>query len=138
MAMIEIKWHPNSKELRSFAALWLLFFGGLSAWFYWQGSTGWIPIVSAGMAIGGGMLGLVLPKAMKPVYVVWMCLAFPIGWLVSHIIMGVIYFGILLPTGLLLRLTGNDPLNKGVDRSAKSYWSAHEEPDSPARYFRQF
>ena len=138
MAMIEIKWHPDPKELRSFGALWLLFFGGLSAWFYFQGSASWIPIMLGGVACVGGLLGLIVPRSLKLVYVIWMCLAFPIGWLISHILMGVIYFGILLPTGLLLRAVGKDPLSKSVDRDAESYWSAHQDPDTPARYFRQF
>lgn len=136
--MIDINWRPSLKELRGFALLWLLFFGLLGVWFFLRGSTETLISVLFGVAIIGGLAGLIFPSALRPVYVVWMCLAFPIGWLVSHLLLATIFFGLLLPTGLLLKACGYNSLHRKFDRNARSYWTPRPEPDDPKRYFRQF
>ena len=46
---------------------------------------------------------------------------FPIGWVVSHLLLGVVYFLVLTPIGLTLRALGRDPLERRFDQSASSY-----------------
>ena len=72
-----------------------------------------------------------------PMYLGWMRLVFPIGWVVSHLLFGVIYFLVLTPIGLTLRLIGHDPLRRHRPPSAVSYWTEHPVADQD-RYFRQF
>ena len=137
MAMMEINWNPSRKELRQFGFLCLLFFGVLGAWSYSNnGFTIWNELLFAA-AIIGGVLGAVAPQLLKYVFVGWIVAVFPIGWTVSHILLGAIYYLILTPIGLLVRAFGNDPMNRTFDRGAKSYWSTHEQ-EQVARYFRQF
>ena len=138
MALITINWQPTPKELRAFAALWLVFFGLLGAWLAWRGSPASIYLLLWGVGVFGGLLGFAVPAAVRPIYVAWMCLAFPIGWLISHLLLGFVYFGLLVPTGLLLRLFGHDPMQRTIDRGCPSYWSPRDQNDNPARYFRQF
>lgn len=135
---MEIKWHPTEKELRSFAILWLLFFGLLGSWWFWQGSSPWTYQSLGAIALSGGALGLTIPSAMRPIYVAWMCLAFPIGWMISHLLLGTLYFGLLLPTGLLLKAFRADPLQRELDPDATSYWSPRTSANGPERYYRQF
>ena len=138
MALITINWQPTAKELRAFAALWLVFFGLLGAWMAWRGNPAVIYLLLWGTGFCGGLLGFAVPAAVRPLYVAWMCLAFPIGWVISHLLLGLVYFGLLLPTGLLLRLFGNDPMQRTIDRDCSSYWSPRKQEDEPSRYFRQF
>ena len=138
MALITINWQPSSKELRSFAAIWLVFFGIIGAWLAWRGSPTMVYLVIWGVAFSGGLLGFAAPAAIRPLYIAWMCLAFPIGWVVSHLLLGLVYFGLLLPTGLLLRLFGYDPMQRKIDRECASYWSPRKREVDPGRYFRQF
>jgi hypothetical protein len=64
--------------------------------------------------------------------------AYPIGWTISHLLLLIVYYVILTPVGLAMRLAGRDPLDRSPDPAAESYWVRRTPPDSPARYFRQF
>ena len=57
-----------------------------------------------------GLVGVLRPGFLRPVYVLWMALAFPIGWTVSHLLLLIVYYLVLTPIGLLMRLFGYDPL----------------------------
>jgi len=137
VAMMEINWNPSRKELRQFGFLCLVFFGGLAAWY---GSSNGMTLgvkLLTGAALVGGVLGAVAPQLLKYVFVGWIVAVFPIGWTVSHLLLGFIYFFILTPIGLLLKVLGQDPMNRTLDRAAKTYWTTHEQAPM-ARYFRQF
>ena len=88
-------------------------------------------------AVVGGVLGAVAPQLLKWIFVGWIVAVFPIGWTVSHLLLGFIFFFVLTPIGLLLRVLGHDPMNRTFDRNAKTYWTTHEQAPV-ARYFRQF
>jgi hypothetical protein len=137
MAMMEINWNPTRKELREFGFLCLLFFGGLAAWNWHKGGvTLGVELLSAAALIGG-VLGAVAPQLLKYIFVGWIVAVFPIGWTISHLLLGFIFFFVLTPIGLLLRALGQDPMNRRFDRNAKTYWSTHDTAPV-ARYFRQF
>ena len=64
--------------------------------------------------------------------------AFPVGFVVSHLVLAILFFGVLTPAGLLMRLLGRDPLERKFDEGRKSYWVDLPEPKEPRDYFRQF
>jgi len=142
MAMVEINWNPSKKELRQFAAILLavgIFFGGMEVyrtgtldlghWFWGRLSV---------IAVCVGALGVAVPVLLRPLYVGWMVLAFPIGWTVSHLLLGGMYYLVLTPLGWIVRAMGNDPMKRKFDREAPTYWVEHRTGDDPATYFRQF
>ena len=135
--MMEINWNPSRKELRQFGFLCLAFFGGLAAYNWYHGGVTLAVELLTAAALIGGVLGAVAPQLLKYVFVGWIVAVFPIGWTVSHLLLGFIYFFILTPIGLLLRLLGQDPMNRSFDPGAKTYWTTHEQAPV-ARYFRQF
>lgn len=138
MAIISINWRPARRELRQFAGLWLGVFGLLGAWMLYQsGAQGYGSWVLAA-AVALGVPGLVVPAILRPVYVTWMVLAFPIGWTVSHLLLGSIFYGVITPIGLLLRASGHDPMMRKFDRNASSYWIDHRTGGDPTSYLRQF
>ncbi|MFT4571163.1 MAG: hypothetical protein ACI8TX_001110 [Hyphomicrobiaceae bacterium] len=138
MAMIDINWNPSARELRQFGGLCILFFGGLSAW-AWFGheSQTWATIAGTAAVVLGG-LGLVAPNLLRWVFVGWIVAAFPIGWTISHFLMGFIYFVLMTPMAFLMSMVGRDPMERGFDPKAKTYWSTHEKADDVSHYFRQF
>lgn len=135
--MMEINWNPSRKELRQFGFLCLAFFGFLAATHYHRAGLTLVTEALAAAAIVGGVLGAVAPQLLKWIFVGWIVAVFPIGWTVSHLLLGFIFFAVLTPIGLVLRALGHDPMNRAFDRGAKSYWTAHEQAPV-ARYFRQF
>ena len=59
-----------------------------------------------------------MPRANLPIFVGLTILAYPIGFVVSYFIMGLLFFGMITPLGLLFRLIGKDPLNRGFEPAA--------------------
>jgi hypothetical protein len=64
--------------------------------------------------------------------------AYPIGWVVSHVLLALIYFGVLTPIGRIMAVCGYDPMERRFDRAASSYWIEREPNRDASRYFRQF
>ena len=121
MAMMPIKWRPSARELRWFAGLLIAFFAGVAGlWWRRSGQTTG-PVVMASVALVIGLIGLMIPAAIRWVYVVWMVAVWPIGWAVSHVLLALIFFGVIMPIGLILRILGRDPMRKNFDRFAKTY-----------------
>ncbi len=137
MAMVEINWNPTRRELRQFGLLCLTIFGGMAAYGYFHDGSVLAMRILAGAALVGGTLGVLAPQALRPIFVGWMIAAFPIGWTISHLLLGAIFFCVLTPIGLMLRAFGQDPMHRSFDRGAKTYWNPHEQVEVK-RYFRQF
>jgi len=144
MSLIEIDWNPNHKKLRQFALIWFCGFVLVGALFAWRlgcfaGNHSWnTPLVIWLVAALVGLTGGLFPVAVKPVYKLWMALTFPIGWVLSHTVLGVIYFGLFTLVGLIFRLIGRDPLDRRGTRQAESYWVKRSGRVSTKRYFQQF
>ena len=144
MALIEVNWRPGRAQLRQFALISLAGFGLLGLVFAWRmgalsGSGRWtvaLALWAAGALIGA--MGLAHPPAALPAYVALMAVALPIGWVVTHVVMAVLYYGLFTPIGLFFRLIGRDPLHRRFDADAPSYWVPRPPSPRPARYFRQF
>ena len=140
MQWSDIQFDPPRKMLRQFAALWIVFFGGFAVWQTLVRGNPLLATVFAVLALTVGPIGLVRPEWLRPVYVSWMVLAFPIGWTVSQVIIGVMFYAVFTPIGLLFRLIGRDPLELRRARppGRESYWAPKPAPTSPRRYFQQF
>jgi hypothetical protein len=137
MALVQINWKPKPRELRQFAGLWLGFFGLLGAYFRFVAEASTAATLLWAISLVG-VLGLFAPSFVRPLYVVWMALAMPIGWLVSHLLLLTMYYLVLTPIGLIMRVCGYDPLERRLDRTAKSYWHDQEQAAGFEQYFKQF
>jgi hypothetical protein len=137
MALLQLNWKPNRRELRQFAALWVGFFGliGLYCFLVRESSTAAI-VLWAISVVGVG--GWFVPSLIRPLYVVWIALAMPIGWTVSHLLLLAMFYLVFTPIGLIMRACAYDPLARRFDRVAKSYWHDHERNAEFHRYFKQF
>lgn len=111
----------STKDLRNFGlimgALFALIFGLLLPWLWGQVIPTW-PWVVAGLF---GTCALVRPKSLMPVYRIWMRIATVLGWINTRIILGLVFYLFLLPTGTLMRLLGKDPMARQFDPTAESY-----------------
>jgi hypothetical protein len=133
----DIDFRPSDKKLRQFAGLWLGFFLVLAAWqAYRQHTT--VAAIFAASALTIGPLGLLSPGLMRPIFVGWTVLAFPIGWVVSNTILALLFFGLFTPVALVFRLIGRDALSLRRRPEASSYWTPKPRPASVRRYLQPF
>ena len=136
--MIEINWNPSRKELRIFAVLEVIFFGIVAWMLYGKTGSQTVALTMFGIAAIVGIAGFCLPKYMRIGYVVWMAAVMPIGWVVSHLVLGFAFFLVITPIGLVMRLFGRDPLQRQIDKNATTYWILRSPNQDSKRYFRQF
>jgi hypothetical protein len=81
--------------------------------------------------------GLAVPFALKPFQKAWMALSILLGWVMTRVILSVLFYLAITPLSLVLRLAGMRFLDKG--RNEKSYWRYRKTEDKdPSRYERQF
>jgi len=65
--------------------------------------------------------GAVVPVALRQIYRGWMFIGHVLGWINTRIILGVLYYGIVTPMGIVMKLTGRDPMRRGFDPQAVTY-----------------
>ena len=95
----------------------------------------WAALVSAIFFV----TSLVGYPVLKPVYIGWMTFAFALGWVNTRLFLGLFFYLILTPMGLLVRLLGKDLLDERIDRKASSYWKKRDPaPPDPSRFERMF
>jgi len=145
--MIEIDFQPDRSTLRQFG--WIAL-GGFSllaglAWMEWAVFAFGLgearaPVALGLLAVGGvaAFFSLVAPKANLPLFVGLSILAFPIGFVLSYLILGFLFYGVITPIGLAMRLFGRDPLLRSFDSDQASYWSEPRPPRGKESYFKQF
>ncbi len=87
-------------------------------------SVGWRWFV--GLGVGLFVLSRVAYPVMKPIHIGWMALAFALGWFNTRLLLGIFFYLILTPLGVLMRLFGRDLIDQKIDRQAKSYWKKRD------------
>jgi len=138
VALIRIDHHPSTRQLNVFGVIWLVFFAVLGGVLLRNGSSALAAMVVWIFAIIVPSVGWIVPEFMRLVYVAMAYAAFPIGFVVSWLIMVVVYYLVLTLIGLVMRLFGYDPMNRRFDRSADTYWCPREQDTRLDKYFRQF
>ncbi len=129
---------PTSGELRWFG-LMLAAFAAVVGGLVLHLSGNWS---GAGIVWAVGLLLALVYYALPPfrylMFRLWMGLFFPVGWLISHLLMAMVYYLLVTPVALGMRLAGRDALGKGFDPAATTYWTAVEAKPKSDRYFQQF
>src|SRR6185295_8198865 len=86
------------------------------------------------LAVVGAVVGMIAPRALRPVFVGWMIAVFPIGWLVSHALLAVVFYGVFTPLSLAFRALGRDALRRQRSNDA-SYWLSKRAAADVAGYY---
>jgi hypothetical protein len=124
--------------LRQFAGLWLLAFAGLACWQGFARGHAAAAAVLAALAVAVGVPGLVWPRAVRPVFVGGMVLAFPVGWAVAQVTMAFLFYGLLTPLGLVFALAGRDALGLRRRPGRETYWAPKPAAADVGRYYRPY
>ena len=145
--LVELNFNPDTKTLRQFGVIAFVGFGIIALLAYYEKlifsfglGDARMPVVASFAALGslGLLLSLVAPRANRLLYVGLSLLAFPIGFVLSYVIMGTLYFLIIGPIAVAFRLYGRDSMHRAYDPNAPSYWSTARPPRDKESYFHQY
>jgi Saxitoxin biosynthesis operon protein SxtJ len=128
---------PDDRMLRQFAFLWIIFFGAIALAQEFHHHRHVLAMVLGVLAAVVGAFGIVWPRAIKPIFIAWMILVFPIGWIVSHVMLGILFYGMFCPVGLLFRITGRDGLELKPRQEGATYWQPKPHGKDKLQYLRQ-
>ncbi len=119
----------KTRHLRRFGLMVGGVFTVLAVWpvLFRGGPLRWWAATIAGVLI---VLGTVVPISLQWPYRGWMFAGHILGWLNTRLLLGLVYYLIMTPTGLLLRLLGHDPLDREL-RDRLSYWRERQPHSDP-------
>ena len=112
--------NAKTRDLRKFGLLIGGVFGLLGLWFYLRHKPFYWWMLAPGVPLI--LFGAILPRSLKWIYVGWMTFALTLGMIVSTIILTLLFYLIVTPTGLIARAIGKDFLSQKLDSNAASYW----------------
>jgi hypothetical protein len=97
--------------------------------------AGW-PLVSIGavLVLAAGLA----PLALKWVHGPWMIAALALGWIVTRILLTIVFFLVVTPIGLLQRLFGKRAIEVAFEPDAASYWQPRKARPRPDDYEKQY
>lgn len=128
----------TTKQLRTFGIVLALFLGAIGVVHFLKGRTPqnyWF-WATAGISL---LVSLLVPGLIKPLYRVALFLGHILGWINTRLILGLIYYLIFTPIGLIMRVIGKDPLHRKFEKQAISYWNISSRTPIPKeQYLKQF
>ena len=143
--MIKFDLSPNKKKLSQFG--WIGLFGFSVIGFIiaikigsFNGSTSFlIPSICWFLAIISPILSLTFPRGLLPLYLILSLIAIPIGFIISNIILMIIFFLLITPISLFFRMVGRDELKIRKNfNHRKTYWVEVNGSKPLESYYRQF
>lgn len=125
--MIEdIKNIKNTKsDFRKFGITMGLFLVVFAGFLFWRGKESFEIFLISGLLLC--VLGLTIPAVLKPIYWGWMVLGAILGWIMTRVILGLLFYVVITPIGLLSRSFGNQFLELKWDKSKESYWNTRTQ-----------
>ena len=119
--------------------IWIL---GVQIWTLVKGmhsGQSWVPTALLGFAIISLLLTVIKVEKIKPLYDIWMPTAHFIGFVLSGIILSVLFYGVFGVVGIILRLLRKDLLDQRISSDSESYWcKRNKEAFNKESYTKQF
>lgn len=120
---------PVLPSNRQFGLVFVVFFAVLAAVSWWRGGNWYPGLALASLSVG--LIALAAPTLLTPFNRWWMKLAEIMNRVVSPVVLGVMFFGLITPYGLVMRVFRADPLRRKAEPDATSYW-IDRDPPGPA------
>ena len=117
---------PPLPSNRSFGILFVVVFALASAWAWWRDSTwltGWVLAMVLTMGVT-----LAAPRLLTPLNRAWMKLAELLHRFISPVVLGLLFYAVVTPFGLVRRWLGGDPLVRRFEPERDSYWIERSPP----------
>jgi len=137
MALLHIDWNPGERKVRQFGLILAGLALPLAAFWAWRGHARAAEVlVVAGPALG--LLTAALPGSFGRIfYKGWMCVSFAIGFVAGPALLGLVYYGVLTPLALALKITGRDALRLKRPEG-ETYWVPLAIPEEKSYFERLF
>lgn len=108
----------------------------LGGWWFYRGRYPTFSTVLLCLGATLALFGALRPKSLVLPNRLWMGLAEAMGFVMTRLILALIFFLVVTPTGLLRKLFGGDPLNRRAAR-AESYWKPYSERRKDPRHYEK-
>lgn len=136
--MVGINYRTDAAQIHGFARRWFpLFVVALGGMLWWRSGNATTAYAVWGFGALVWVAMLASPVAARFVFLGLMWLTYPIGLVVSYLALGILFFLVFTPIGLVMRLAGRDPLGLRA-RERATHWLPVESDPRPERAFRQF
>lgn len=124
---------PASSD-RAFGGVFAFVFALVAAWPLVHGAAPrwW----AAAVALAFALLALAAPRVLAPLNRLWIKLGALLHAIVSPVVLSIIFFGVVLPTALVMRLRKRDLLRLRFDPQAATYWIDRVPPGPPPNSFK--
>ncbi len=106
-------------------AMWPVLSGALPRW--------WALAIAGAFA----MVTVMWPQVLAPLKLLWFRFGLLLHAVVNPLVMALLFFAVVTPTGLLMRAVGNDPLRLRREPNARSYWIERQPPGPAPETMRQ-
>jgi hypothetical protein len=142
--LAKMTWNPADRQLRQFGACAAIALPILGWLFLGRGDPrAWSEAQLAmygtllALAVLAGLLAYARPRTLRWPFVGATLATLPTGLVLGELLLLVLFFGIFTPMAILFRLIRRDALQRSLDPSAASYWTAKTQATDAQQYFRQ-
>jgi hypothetical protein len=136
MSLIRINRNPSGRQLLVFGLAWLGLLA-LLGWESWHRGRHLAAGTLWALAAVVPLAGLLSRRFLRCVYLGLSYATYPIGFVLSHVVLALVYYLALTPIGLTMRLFRHDPLSRRLDPKAQSYWVRRDGTKTPESYLHQ-
>jgi hypothetical protein len=147
MSVVKLNFRPDRNALRRFgwASVGSFLVLALLAWNGWMlfryagdNVRTTLTAVFGALAAATALSSWLFPRANRVLYLAVSVVGYPIGLVISYVLMAVLFYGLITPAGIVFRMLGRDPLKRTFDPGARSYWVDAKTDKPEHSYYRQF
>jgi hypothetical protein len=110
---------------------------GIHRWL--AGEWGPPSFILLGIGAVFAVLALAAPRTLEPIFWAWIRFALGVNWVMTRVLLTLVFFLMIVPTRVLVRLFSDDPLKRKWLPESDTYWEEPEEqPEEPERYLDQY
>ena len=124
----------ESTTNRKFGLVFAVFCALVAGFIYWRARTAWW--YWGGAAVAFALAALLMPRVLAPLNWMWMRLGLALSKVTTPGVMALLFFGTVVPTGVIRRALGKDSLRLNRDPNLRSYWIERKPPGPSAQSFK--